>query len=345
MKITEEKNVAYEAPDFINRTDRVGQYFEPYTKDFVFDEFSDAHLKRENLADIMQGVPIPMRHQDVVDFHTKKGLQLLNIAQNMTWIIGINPQFQYTPCYCAYLNHYFDAEKLSDAMVREGNQLVQNQEVEEGVIHFRAALVIDPDNLHAMYSYARGCRELYLAAEGQDKTDYVGRFKAEAMEYFELTTLVHPDFDQAYYYLGYAYLNMGLYTKAALVWKTFLSLTEDEESRKDVEQRIRQLQDPTEIEQGCNCVMSSRFRDGIGILERFTDSQYKDWWPLHYYLGVAYRNVGEPEKAMESFEAALKLNPSHIDTMKEMAGLYKIRGNDAMSEKYRNKIQVILKNE
>ena len=40
-----------------------------------------------------------------------------------------------------------------------------------------------PDYLHAMYSYARACRAMYLDSGNEE---YVGRFKAEALDYFEL---------------------------------------------------------------------------------------------------------------------------------------------------------------
>ncbi len=45
---------------------------------------------------------------------------------------------------------------------------------------------------------------MYLASQNEE---YVGRFKAEALEWFEILTEVHPKFAQGYYYLGYAYLN------------------------------------------------------------------------------------------------------------------------------------------
>lgn len=339
--IKKQGNEGYEAPDFVKRKDRIGTYFHKYLTDFVFDEFSERHLKREDLEAVMKGVPIPMRHQDVVDFHTKKGLPLLHIAENMAWIMGINPQFQYVPAYIAYLRRYFDAAKIADAVVKEGRDHAEKEEMEQAVIHFRAALALDPGNLHAMYSYARGCRELYLQGEGKDDTEYVGRFKAEALEYFELTTLVHPKFDQAFYYLGYAYLNMGLYIKAVLVWKEFLKLSRNKEDKEEIQERIEQLEQPMEIETGCNHVMASRWVDGIEVLEPFLSTQYESWWPLHYYLGAAYARMGDTESALKRFKRTLELNPSHIETMEELAAIYEEQSDAVLAEKYRKKIQVI----
>ncbi len=327
--------------DFIRKTDRVGQYFEKYLQDFVFDEFSEAHLKREGIAAIMSGVPIPLRHQDVVDFHGKKGLSQMHIAENMAWIMGVNPQFQYVPQYVSYLKKYFN-EKITDALVKEGRDDAEAGKMDSAVIHFRAALVISPDNLHAMYSYARGCRELYEAGSEREDVEYVGRFKAESMEYFELTSIAHPDFAQSYYFLGYAYLNMGLYIKATLTWKEFLKKSKNKEDRKEIQERLEQLLQPTEIETGCNHILAGRFAEGIEVLTPFVTTQYETWWPLHYYLGVGLSRTGQAESALASFKRALELNPSHIESMKELVAFYEEQGEADLADKYRKKIQVII---
>ena len=49
-----------------------------------------------------------------------------------------------------------------------------------------------------MYSYARAFRAMYLNSQNEE---YVGRFKAEALEWLELLTETHPRFAQGYYYL------------------------------------------------------------------------------------------------------------------------------------------------
>lgn len=329
------------APDFITRKDRIGQYFEKYLSDFVFDEFSEAHLKREGIFDIMNGVPIPLRHQDVVDFHGKEGLSLLHIAENMAWIMGTNPQFQYVGDYVIYLKKYFN-HKIVDALVKEGRDDAEAGKMDSAVIHFRAALVIEPDNLHAMYSYARGCRELYEEGSEREDTEYVGRFKAESIEYFELTSIVHPEFAQSYYFLGYAYLNMGLYIKATLTWKQFLERSRNREDRKEIKERLEQLSQPVEIEEGCNHILAGRFSDGIEVLKPFAETQYETWWPLHYYLGVGFSHMGQEQTAIHSLKRALELNPSHIESMRELADLYEQEGEEGLAEKYRKKIQVII---
>lgn len=345
MTTMNEYKEIYDAPDFIQKDDRVGELFHKYLDDFVFDELSEVYLRKQELEHIMKDVPVPMRRQDVVDFHTGKGLPVITIAENMAWIMGINPQFQYVPAYVAYMKRFFDSSKIADAVVRQGTVHAEKGEMEQAVIHFRAALVLDSGHLYGMYSYARGCRDLYLSREDGDDADYVGRLKAEALEYFELTTLVHPEFDQAYYYLGYAYLNMGLYTKAALVWRKFLKLAAEGEDKEEIQERVEQLETPMMIENGCNHVLACRWQEGIDTLEPYLKSQHETWWPLHYYLGIALERLGRADEAVERLKRVLELNPSHTETMEELAEIYEEAGNQQMAEKYHKKIQLVLQSQ
>jgi tetratricopeptide (TPR) repeat protein len=189
-----------------------------------------------------------------------------------------------------------------------------------------------------MYSYAKVCRSLYEASSNKE---YVGRFKAESMEYFELITEIHPRFAQAYYYLGYAYLNMGLYAKAQAAWKGFLRWSQNPKDTREIKGRIKQIADPVRIEEGYTDIMARRYSDGIDILEPYLSTQFKDWWPLHYYLGIAYDRLGRRGEAVARFKQTLALNGSHLETMEELTRIYREEGDKENAVKYENKIRLI----
>ena len=56
----------------------------------------------------------------------------------------------------------------------------------------------------------------------------MGRFKAESLEAFEIATIKNPQLAEAFYFLGYSYVNLGLYIKAKLTWDEFMKLSTDE---------------------------------------------------------------------------------------------------------------------
>ena len=74
--------------------------------------------------------------------------------------------------------------------------------------------------------------------------------------------------------------------------------------------------------------------------EKLTDN-FNDWWPLHYYLGVAYEMTGRRSEAVSAFRKVLQLNGSHLETMKELMSIYEDEGDRENTRKYREKIKLI----
>lgn len=321
------------------REDRVGRYFKKYLNKFVFDEFSPKFIAESKAADLLQGVPIPLRKKDLKAFDGGEGLPMLVIAENMAWVMGCDPHFKYNKNYVAILSRIYNY-KIYEGMMKEGRDAAERGAMDDACIHFRAALCMKPDYLHAMYSYARACRAMYLASNNEE---YVGRFKAEALDFFELTTETHPRFAQAYYYLGYAYLNMGLYIKADLTWAEFLRFSKNGKDKKEIRKRRQQLQGPIQIESGYNDVLAGRYEEGKAKLEPFLNTQFNTWWPLHYYLGVAYAMTGHKSEAVASFKKVLTMNASHIETMQELVDIYTESGDRENRRKYEKKIELVKK--
>lgn len=326
-------------PPFELRKDRVGTYLQRYLKHFVFDEFSAAYIERLGKADFLKGAMIPLRKEDYEGFSGGEGLKPEHIAENMICVMGADPKFKYVPQYIEFMNRCF-GPKILEGILKRGRHLAEKEQFEEAALYFRGILMLKADYKDAMYSYARVCRELYLTSEDPE---YVGRFKAESIEYFELLIQLYPRYAEAYYFLGYGYLNLGLYLKSDLVWQEYLKLSMNPKDKKEIRERREQLKEPIEIEGGINCSLSGRFEEAIQILEPYTDpeSRFKEWWPLSYYLGVSYARTGKSKPAFVHLLKALNKNPSHIETMLELADLYALANDKENEKKYRKKAELI----
>ncbi|MCI5721142.1 MAG: hypothetical protein MR328_01545 [Firmicutes bacterium] len=316
--------------------DRIGEYLLPYVEDFIFDELSDSYLEKAGIADILSGVPVPIRKSEL-----SGGLSTLTIAKNMAFIIGCDINFKHRDNYVAYILRTFTAEFVKP-LLNEGIEAAAKEDYNYALICFRGALLIDPESVDALYCYGRACKDAYETGEGEE---YIGRFKAESLEAFEKVTLKKPDFDLGYYFLGYAYLNLGLYVKAQLTWKSFMELSENEEQKVEVQEWLDKLVEPVKIEQGYNHILSGRYNEGIDILSGYMeDERFNTWWPLWYYLGVAHKALGDSETAEKDFIQVLKLSPSNIETMKELVELYEAGGDAQRAEKYKGKIEIVKSN-
>ena len=350
----------------LEEKDRIGQYLRPRLKEIVFDELSDAYLKRAGIEDILKGIPIPLKREELGKIST------LTIAKCMAFVIGCDPEFKYKENYIAYIKRTFEV-RFANALIAEGVEAAAEKKAYDyACIMFRAAMQLEPDNGDVYYCYGRACRDAYgLAAEkfesSEEAEEFVGRFKAEALEAFEVATLKNPKLADAYYFLGYAYLNMGLYIKAKLTWEEYMRLTEATETsldsstgkpaeenpayaenlrevREEIAERLASLAKPVEIEKGYNFVISGKYEEGIEILSQYKEGEFASWWPLWFYLGTAYGELGETEKAISCFTEVLKYAPSNIESMEELVKLYEKTGNAEKAEKYTKKIGIVKDN-
>jgi tetratricopeptide (TPR) repeat protein len=321
--------------------DRVKEYLLPITEDYIFDELSDDYLRRAELTDILKGVPVPLGKSQL------SSLTNLKIAHNMAVIIGCDPDFPYVDNYKKAILKSF-GQKFIRLLIKEGLEKAERKEFLEGAVLFRAARILDPKSVDALYAYAKICKDIYDAGEDNE---YIGRFKAESIEAFEALTKLSPDFDMPYYFLGYGYLNLGLYLKAKLAWDRFLNLASDDTSteKKDLYKEIQdwqeKLKEPILIEEAYNDILAERFPEGIRKLSPYTgDERFCFWWPLWYYLGLAKSRMGMYEEAEGDLLRGLSLSPSNTDIMEELVLIYHISGDQDKEDKYRSKIDLIIKN-
>ena len=318
----------------LQEKDRISQYLTPHLSEMIFDELSDGYLERAGIKDIMTGVPVPIRKTELESIST------LSIARNMAFVIGCDPTFQYKENYIAYILRAFD-KRFAEGLIADGVEGAARNDFEYACIQFRAAMQIDPDNANAYYCYGRACKDAYEAGEEEE---FVGRFKAESLEAFEIATLKNPQLAEAFYFLGYGYVNLGLYIKAKLTWEDFMKLSADEELKKEIAQRLEQLEQPVEIEKGYNLVLAGKYEEGIEALSVYTEGQYADWWPLWYYLGAAYAALERDDEAVASFLQVLRFSPSNAEAMEELVKLYEKLGDEEKAAKYRTKLEIVSEN-
>lgn len=318
----------------LQEKDRISQYLTPHLSEMIFDELSDGYLERAGIKDIMTGVPVPIRKTELESIST------LSIARNMAFVIGCDPTFQYKENYIAYILRAFD-KRFAEGLIADGVEGAARNDFEYACIQFRAAMQIDPDNANAYYCYGRACKDAYEAGEEEE---LVGRFKAESLEAFEIATLKNPQLAEAFYFLGYGYVNLGLYIKAKLTWEDFMKLSADEELKKEIAQRLEQLEQPVEIEKGYNMVLAGKYEEGIEALSVYTEGQYTDWWPLWYYLGAAYAALERDDEAVASFLQVLRFSPSNAEAMEELVKLYEKLGDEEKAAKYRTKLEIVSEN-
>lgn len=330
----------------------------------MFSELSDDLLRAMGAYEILKGVLVPISGGE------NGQIAVRSIFIDMAKVVGGDAAFVYADKYLAYIKAVAgdDAEPM---LVSEGAKAADEGRFEDACKLLRTALMIDPKSQAALYLYgraAKACYETasaasqegeldsltYLSANNDNIEEYIGCFKAESMDTFEVLTMMHPDFAMGYYFLGYAYLNMGLYLKAKLTWDDFIRLSSSadenesgldddqlEDLRHEINGMLLDLDEPVQIERGCNQIMGGDYVGGRDTLSKFKEGRYENWWPLWYYLGVAEASLGNIDEAIADLKKVLTLSPSNTDVMDELAQLYEAVGDKVNADKYIKKAQLI----
>ncbi|HKK96070.1 MAG TPA: hypothetical protein VJ916_07165 [Anaerovoracaceae bacterium] len=321
------------------RDDRIGAYLIRLLKDnVIFDELSYEFLEKANLIDTLKDVPVPIMKKHL------KGITTVTLGEGMAFVMGADPNFKHIDSYIEYINRVLGKDFIK-YLVNEGVDTAAAKDYDYACILFRAAIILDPENADAIYCYGRACKDSY---ELGSEEDYIARYKAESLEAFEFVTLKNPSFDMGYYFLGYGYLNLGLYIKAKLTWDMFMELTKKDDDKKELRDEIKErlvlLDEPINIEKGYNMVLVGDYDDGINVLQKYTNSNYNKWWPLWYYLGVAKAETERPHESIEDLKMALKYSPSNLEVMETLVKECKKLGNTEMIDKYMKKIEIVKNN-
>lgn len=321
------------------KNNRLTKYFEKYLKSFLFLELNEDICDKLEIDKEGRPLIVPVMPQDLKEFE-ERGLPINQLTLNMVFVIGGNPCFKHSETYIKLIKRLFHREVL-DYIMSQAMLCVRNGDFERACVFFRAAVAIKGDFKEALYNYGRACKEIY---DNSDVEDVIGNFKAEAIEIFEQLTIDFEDFAEGYYFLGYMYINMGLYTKAGLTWEKYLKLSDNGEGIAEIAGRLRDIREPREIELACNKVISGNYMDGYIQLLPFLNSDYNTWWPLHFYLAVACEELANDEEAEKRYLNALQLNPSFADAMDGLIRIYDKRGDYEMKMKYAEKKRIVMDN-
>lgn len=136
------------------KNDRILQYLDEYLKGYLFVEYSDEYMKKAGVSDFMKGVRIPVSPYDLKNFAGGEGVSAEQIAENMKFVLGCNPNFRFAEAYKKYLKWVIGDRAAADSLI-EGVKYVDKKEMIQACICFRTALALKPHMMEAMYNYAR----------------------------------------------------------------------------------------------------------------------------------------------------------------------------------------------
>ena len=270
------------------------------------------------------GLNVPIKNEVLVKGIKEKtaqdGLNSMSIADAMIYIIGIDPEFKYNEEYKKFLTAL---EKKVNFKVRSyagymSRKFFELGEFTDSLIYIKALITLYPNDIEALYNYAIVCQEVAKFYQKDGNSKEMNDFLMEAGEKLEKIISIDENFALAYYHLGYHYYNQSQYIKAKVVWEEAMRLELDEDIIAEIQENIGKMDYKVQYEEGYSLVFQGKFEDGLEKLLPL-EEEYSDWWNLLFIIGIAYKNMGEMDKAILYFEKVLIIRPNQVDTLVELA--------------------------
>ena len=92
----------------------------------------------------------------------------------------------------------------------------------------------------------------------------------------------------------------------------------DEDIIAEIQENIGKMDYKVQYEEGYSLVFQGKFEEGLDKLLPL-EEQYGDWWNLLFIIGIAYKNMGEMDRAIHYFDKILIIKPNQVDTLVELA--------------------------
>lgn len=270
------------------------------------------------------GLNVPIKNEVLVkgikEKTAQEGLNSISIADAMIYIIGIDPEFRYNEEYKKFLialekKVNFEVRSYAGYMSRKYFEL---GECTDALIYIKALITLYPNDIEGLYNYAIVCQEVAKSYQKDGDAKAMNTFLLEAGEKLEKIINMDENFALAYYHLGYHYYNQSQYIKAKVIWEEAMRLELDEDTIAEIQENLGKMDYKVQYEEGYSLVFQGKFEEGLEKLLPL-EEEYSDWWNLLFIIGIAYKNMGEMDKAMLYFEKVLIIRPKQVDALVELA--------------------------
>lgn len=301
-----------------------------YFEEYYFNKRNDISfitLKKEAVVNYKdktyitkKELPVPIRVEKLLEDINKQneidGITLNNIIDGIIYILGTDSNFE-------YIQDYKEMFKvLNFEFVPYIIYCINNDNKTEDSVVYARALINNEENEKTCFIYASALEKMGMDQQTKGNEETSRYFFEEANKYFEKCLDYNDKFPLAYYKLGYYYKRKQQYIKAELTWLKHQKLDDDNLRTEEIRNELIQLKPYVDFENGYNLVLKERPVEALDLLLPLV-KDFSGWWNLLFFIGLAYRSMGDYDIAETYFENVLKINNAQKDALNEL-GLCKI---------------------
>ncbi len=298
----------------------IEKYLIERTKDISFiriKENAELNLKGYTLP--AEGLDIPVLNSDLAkgiqDGSAQKGISVAAIARGIIDIIGTDPSFRNNGEYKKMLSAMYN--DIGGYIEYSGVKMANEGKKFDAIVYFRALMELDEKNINGPYNYALLCQDVAFSCDGEKEAKKRKDFLKEAKSYFEKLANEYPDFSKGIYNLAFFKYEEGEYENAKKMWNDAIEAGLEGDLEQRALEMIELCADKVRIEEGIELVISGDPRAALETMLPLVNKHMGDW-KLLFFIGVAYRQLGEVQEAMMYFRDILFIDDNNVDTMVEL---------------------------
>lgn len=224
-------------------------------------------------------------------------IDLKFIIKGILYNVAIDPEFKFIDDYKNILKNIFDYP-AKYAVNLGVSQL--DIDLQQALILFRSAYILDQKDKFAAYNYARLLWRLEVKEE--DRTIFIG----ESVDILEAILRLDDRFSLSYYELGQIFSKTGNYIKAISYYKNALLYIEKPEIENEIRTHINEIEPEALIQDAIYYINKMNYTKAIELLHDCLRRVSR--YDAYYYLAICYMNIENFEISEEYFEKALKSN-------------------------------------
>ena len=226
--------------------------------------------------------------------------------------VGVFEELDGTELFSALLQQQNGLENLSNQFLQTGIDQYLNKKYDEAAKSFEAAISIAP---HSDYNIetSQHLVQTYLKLEETDK----------AVETYQRAIERNPSSDQLHSALGQLLYSEERYEESVAHYRSAMEIDPSAENRYAYGEALLKVKNYTEAEHQFNQV------------KRLDRESYAG----DYGLGKMYAQSEDYDKAIEHFEAALKLEPTFYDALAEIGYTYADMGEIEDAREVQEKLE------
>ena len=196
-----------------------------------------------------------------------------------------------------------DAQLTSAALEAENNG-----DYSDAIDIYSGLLRLNPESPEHLLNIAVCYNEYSLFLFDKGKEELALQMEELAFKFFKILDEIPEKNDRIFYYLGRFYLSKENYEKAIEYFKEFISLTDDDERKKEVLEALKMIQSLGVLNEDYRYAqeLTEADKDGAALesIEKFIE-KYPLNWNGYHLKGFILRKLERYEEAVDFFKILL----------------------------------------